>query len=231
MLSQHLLAVFLIVVLPVWDYFETKRLKTSADPEAKVRSYWMTMAWLWLATAIAAVVAGFEDLIAFHAVKPPWLPKDGSGFVVGAAIGGAAALILSVPLARKMQKARLRLAESFNKLRFFLPVTPRERMWFVLVSFSAGICEEMLFRGFLIRYLASLPFVASVTAALVVSSVIFGVAHLYQGLAGVAQTSLMAFAFGILFIESGNLAAPMVLHILVDLRVLLLFPAVTTNRE
>ena len=36
---QHLLAVFLFVGVPVWDFYETRALKTSTNPRRKILSY------------------------------------------------------------------------------------------------------------------------------------------------------------------------------------------------
>jgi len=35
-MAKHLIAIFLIVAVPIWDHFETKRLKTSSDPREKI---------------------------------------------------------------------------------------------------------------------------------------------------------------------------------------------------
>ena len=42
----HLLLVaFLVIAIPIWDRRETKRLKTSADPDVRLRSYQKTIGW------------------------------------------------------------------------------------------------------------------------------------------------------------------------------------------
>lgn len=44
-----------------------------------------------------------------------------------------------------------------ERLRFFLPSSSLERRWFAALSITAGFCEELLFRGFLLRYLHTSP--------------------------------------------------------------------------
>jgi hypothetical protein len=39
MLVQHLRVLFLIVGMPLWDWYEIPRLKASPDPREKVRCY------------------------------------------------------------------------------------------------------------------------------------------------------------------------------------------------
>lgn len=218
-LLGHLLVLFLLVALPVWDRIETRRLKTTRDPDAKRRSYRQTIAMLWIAAILAVVVAG-PGLVSppEGGTVPSWLPPGGAiatGMVIGA-VAPALAVLVSPAL-------RAKLVAPLARLSFFLPGTPTERRWFALVSVRAGICEEVLYRGFLLRYLLALPFGLSLVAALVASSLMFGLAHLYQGAAGVVGTAAMAFALGLLYLTSGSLLLPILLHTLIDLRVLLLW--------
>jgi membrane protease YdiL (CAAX protease family) len=50
--------------------------------------------------------------------------------------------------------------------------------------------------------------------------VLFGLAHAGQGVKGVLATAAMGLLFGWLYVASGTLLLPMVLHALVDLRAL-----------
>lgn len=64
-----------------------------------------------------------------------------------------------------------------------------------------GLFEEMLFRGYLQKRL--LIHLGSGTAGAVVAALVpavaFGLAHSYQGLAGMLSTGLLGFVFGLLF--------------------------------
>ena len=100
----------------------------------------------------------------------------------------------------------------------FLPRTTEELRWFVLVCITAGVCEEVLYRGFLIAYLAVWPLKASGLTAILFSSLMFGTAHLYQGVKGIVVTGIVGLVMAILFLWTGNLILPMVFHTLIDLR-------------
>jgi membrane protease YdiL (CAAX protease family) len=102
------------------------------------------------------------------------------------------------------------------------PVREIERRWFAFVAITAGVCEEILFRGFLLHYLHASPWTMGLTVALLLSCVIFGLQHLYQGPAGAASTVVIGFLFGLLFLLTGNLLLPIALHAMMDLRVLVL---------
>ena len=81
-----------------------------------------------------------------------------------------------------------------------------------LVSLAAGIGEEILFRGLIQDGLAQLW---GVIPALLVASLIFGIAHW-------VNTPYLGFAtgvgaiFGLLFIYTGSLVAPIVMHAVYD---------------
>ena len=102
-------------------------------------------------------------------------------FVLGAIVGMLFVLVLPAVLALLNPKVRDRSARAFQKLAFFLPVTPRERAWWVVVSVTAGLCEEVVFRGFLLHYLHAGPWHFPLVIAIIVAAAIFGLQHLYQG--------------------------------------------------
>jgi len=64
------------------------------------------------------------------------------------------------------------------------------------------------------------PWTLNLTLALLISSVIFGLNHLYQGAAGVAGSAIVGFLFGLLFLLTGNLLFPIIFHGVIDLRML-----------
>jgi membrane protease YdiL (CAAX protease family) len=221
-IAKHLIALFLIVAVPIWDHFETKRLKTSTDPRVKIRSYKKTIVWLWSFSAVACIVFGWRAVRTIHrnAGEASWVP--GPAFVIG--FTGAAVVALFVPIIAMMRSetTRARVAKSLEKLNFILPGTAEERRWFVLVAITAGICEEILYRGFLIQYFRELPVHIGLIAALVLSACAFGIAHLYQGILGIVQTAILGALFGVLFVATGSLFLPMILHAVIDLRILLI---------
>jgi membrane protease YdiL (CAAX protease family) len=57
----------------------------------------------------------------------------------------------------------------------------------------------------------------SVWLGLLVSSVIFGLAHAYQGRSGILGTGILGAIFGIVFIVSGSLIPGQLLHTAMDL--------------
>ena len=102
-----------------------------------------------------------------------------------------------------------------------LPRTSKERGLWVLLSMTAGFCEELLYRGFMPAYLVHIfpgvPFIV----AIIIAGLLFGIGHIYQKLPGVLGTGVMGLAFGFLYYFTGSLFLPMVVHALFDMRLLL----------
>jgi uncharacterized protein len=224
-MARHLIAIFLIVAVPIWDHFETKRLKTSSDPRVKIQSYQKTVGWLWAGSVVACIALGLHTVLTIHrdAGEASWLP--GSGFIIGFMGAALVALFLPIVLIMRSETTRARIAKSLEKLNFILPKTAEERRWFALVAITAGVCEEVLYRGFLIHYFRELPVSIGLIGALILSSCVFGFAHLYQGAVGIVQTTILGAIFGLIFIVTGSLLLPMILHALIDLRILLILKA------
>jgi len=219
---QHALALFLFIGVPVWDFFETRALKTSTNPRRKVLSYQRILLILWTAAIVAWITLRFSVFFIWPAVRETTQQKIGASFAWGFAIAFAVASLLQVVLVRRSATAREKILRAFQRLAFILPVTQEERAWFVLVSVTAGICEEVLYRGFLIRYLSNGPWHAGLWIALAIASVSFGLGHGYQGLSGIIATALLGAVMAAIFLATGSLWLPMALHAIIDLRILLL---------
>lgn len=227
---EHLLFLFLLVVAPIWDYRYMRRLKQGRSSRGKIGVYKTLCTWLWVATAIAWAALGFGPLFLFSPApgEIPWLLQLAWVRYLVEAVLVLFVIGLLLPVSIGIWKnvvkrpRKYASADALKPLDFILPATVREREWFIFVGITAGICEELLFRGFLLHYLHVFPWRLNLTLALLLSAAIFGIQHLYQGIAGVVQTAVMGFLFGLLFLLTGNLLQPILLHMAADLRVLLL---------
>jgi membrane protease YdiL (CAAX protease family) len=98
---------------------------------------------------------------------------------------------------------------SSANLTSMLPSTPAELRHFTFVCATAGIVEELVFRGFLLWYLGIF---VPLWAAMLVAALAFGIGHLYQGVSGGLQTGVAALIFSGMYVLSGSLWLPMLLH-------------------
>lgn len=133
----------------------------------------------------------------------------------------AAAVVLIIVLFAwqliSVQKANAklidRLSSDFESVAAMLPHTSSELHAFYGLSFTAGIVEELLWRGFLIAYLSQF---VPIWAAAVISALVFGISHAYQGISNTPKIFAVGLVFSGLYILSGSLWLPMLLHFAMD---------------
>ncbi len=95
------------------------------------------------------------------------------------------------------------------------PHSNQEALVFCGLAVTAGVCEEFLYRGFVF---AALSHVSVPTWGIVlVSSIMFGLAHAYQGRGGMIGTLLLGAVFGVVRILYDSLVPVVVWHAAVDI--------------
>jgi len=87
----------------------------------------------------------------------------------------------------------------FGNIRGNLPVLVG---WLIVAWTMAGFAEEMFFRGYLMNRISDLVGSgrAGWTSALLVSSLLFGLAHGYQGLAGAIGAAEIGLLLGVMYL-------------------------------
>lgn len=97
---------------------------------------------------------------------------------------------------------------------------PIELLFWIVISWTlAAFMEEMVYRGYLTARVAALVGSSErgYVIAIVATSVLFGVAHLYQGVSGVVSTGISGLLFGVAYLASGrNLWCAILAHGLID---------------
>jgi membrane protease YdiL (CAAX protease family) len=81
-----------------------------------------------------------------------------------------------------------------QSIRFLLPQTSVELGIWMLLSITAGICEEAIYRGYLQKQLGALT--RNVWVGIALSAAAFGGAHLYQGVRRAAVIAVSGVLFG-----------------------------------
>lgn len=212
-----LLSGWMLLVLPVQGVVRYRRLAAGRPPGGLLADYRSGIVRKWALTAAVLAALAFQGV---------WPARIGLSTQVrggrGGLVAAGAALLLGAALTVVLRRRRALRRRLLRPVAAILPVTMRERRVFALLAVTAGVTEEICYRGFLAHEAAAAGLPPA--AALVAVSAAFGLAHLYQGLAGVAGTALAGYALGGLAASSGSLVLPIVLHVLVDLRVLVLLP-------
>jgi uncharacterized protein len=101
-----------------------------------------------------------------------------------------------------------------ESLKNALPHTILEDSVFLLVALTAGICEEMIFRGYLQYQFTS--WTRNAAAGIVLQAIAFGAAHAYQGATGSIVIAFYGCMFGWLAWWRKSLRPGMLAHFLQD---------------
>jgi CAAX protease family protein len=105
--------------------------------------------------------------------------------------------------------------EESEVVRLLMPENTREKLWALFgLAPTAGLCEEFLYRGFLLAEASG--WFHSVLWGVVASSVAFGLAHLYQGVNGVMRAALLGALLAYPVVQVGSLYPSMTAHFLID---------------
>ena len=95
-----------------------------------------------------------------------------------------------------------------------LPGSLVEVLLWTATCITAGVCEEIGFRGYVLRQLRALT--GSTALAVVGQGLVFGLFHLYQGWKNAVVISLLGMLYGVLAIWRRNLRANILSHALTD---------------
>ena len=87
-------------------------------------------------------------------------------------------------------------------------------LW-IVVSLSAGICEEFVFRGYLMRQFAA--WLGGWPQGLVASAIVFGIGHAYQGVGPVLTIIVHGLSFGVIALVTKRLVPGMTAHAIEDM--------------
>ena len=94
--------------------------------------------------------------------------------------------------------------------RLLTPSGLAESMLWVALSITAGICEETIFRGYLQRQFVA--WTRSAPVGVILSAVLFGAGHIYQGGRATVVIGVYGLMFGILAEVRQNLRPGMMTH-------------------
>jgi uncharacterized protein len=219
---MQLMAAYTVLIEPLLrtNFYRMLKKQLNIDPTARLLFYrtQVLWEWSWVVVLVLIVVPIPEPLKWLGLV----LPNQFGWIILLALLIG---VVLSIFLLRRNPNAMAAMRRSLESSSILLPATHTERRWFAVTAITAGICEELLYRGFLMSYLPSnFPmFAGQFILISILSGIIYGLSRAYLGMKGILQTALTGFSFAIVYFLSGSLLPAMVVHILVELRTLVLW--------
>jgi len=200
--------VILIAALPINSALVGRRLRSSTgSPSSKYFRYVRTIVVLWSVTALAVYALrlhgiGARDvgLLMPHA---PWEMALGC-------------LTLIAPLVALLAGAPRGLSPDYAAaLRAIVPDGSAQWALFWLVAASAGVCEEFLYRGYLLWVVSRLT--GDLLLGVVASTLAFGFAHAYQGRNGIVGATISGGLYAVVLLVTGSLYPCMIGHFVQDL--------------
>ncbi|SDQ79838.1 CPBP family intramembrane glutamic endopeptidase [Thermostaphylospora chromogena] len=217
------LVIHLALVTPWWGTRSYRKLERERSRPLFIRmmSLWIGELWALAAVSLLLVVLSPELTPARIGLVSPGDSATLTGMIFGVAVFGGLAILMA------------RKGVSMPGQTVFSALVPRDRTerWYALaLAISAGVCEEILYRGVLIAvgvHVFGLPLAVAAGLALA----LFTIGHLYQGPRGMIMVTLAGLGFTLLYLRTGSLVPVILLHILVDVRALLLNPAAEVNGE
>ncbi len=216
-LLDHGLVFIIAIVYPIAGFVGFRRLlRRVAAGESINRSqlYRNTIIGHWtlllMCMAMWAEAARPWTALGFNLQLNLWFALAAALTVLGIAV-----LLMQLRQVKNATQEEINgLKERFGKLSIILPQNGNELARFYGLSITAGIVEEILWRGFLIWYLSQFM---PLWAAALVSVIGFGLAHAYQGIAHLPQVTAVGAAFTGLYLLSGSIWLPVILHAAVDI--------------
>ena len=192
-----------------------RQLRTIGDkPLHLVANYTLSIAYEWILAAL--VLWGIHlRRVPLHqllgerrAGAKAWLADIGAALVYWAVAISVLAVLGNLLV--KLSGSHIDPQKIGDVTQKLAPTTPLEMLLFLVLSLSAGFCEELIFRGYLQQQFARMGHRLWVGVAL--SAMVFGGAHGYEGIAGVLLIAAYGAMFGVLALWRRGLRTGMIAH-------------------
>lgn len=182
----------------------------------RVFVYLLTTVWEWLLVGYVVWGARKKRVTLREIVGGRWKsPRDflldvgvACGFWL-VALGVLYAVSYALGLASPSQ-----VADAKKNIGPLLPQSGLELGLWILLSVTAGFCEEILFRGYLQQQFRAAT--RSTAAAILLQAIVFGIGHAYQGGRHVILITVYGALFGILAAWRKSLRPGIIEHALQD---------------
>lgn len=216
-----LILLVLGVVVPWHGTLRVRHLLRAAQTssEDRLAIYASTIAFQWALTALI-VWRSFERGLTSSALGLV-TPRDPMALAAAAAL----TLLICVNQVASLRRLATLPAEQRGLVgalaHKLLPQNSIEALAFIALAVTVGICEELIYRGFVF---AAFERLGGLFLAVGVSSLLFAAAHVYQGARGMLVTFVIGLLFAGLRIWTSSLLPVMLAHTATDLVAGLLAP-------
>ena len=202
------------VILPWRGRVRTKKLLAmpQVSTTERLALYASTIAFQWFAVAVVAWRAWAHG---YTASQLSLTIPDRSRILVPSIVGAATIAALQWLNLRRVGKLPVEARGSLQALaERILPQSTVELLPYLALAITAGLCEEFLYRGFAMA--AMLHVGLQAWAVVLLSSVLFGLAHSYQGRGGIVMTLMIGLILGTSRLAYDSLVPAVFWHSAVD---------------
>ena len=164
---------------------------------------WMLLAFIWY--GLRSSDTSLHDLVGGNWARPIYVLRDlgiGIAFIAVCGIGLVNGLGYLIKVVDN------------PALKNMFPKSATEIIIYLTLSLTAGFCEEVTFRGYLLRQFSALS--RSRAGGVILQGIMFGAAHGYQGWKYMVLISVYGTLFGLLAQWRRSLRPGMIAHFVQD---------------
>jgi len=207
------LALFVFVIafpaMSILPGTDTSELLGQLNEFTRIITYIVTIVMLWGLFGLVWVATTFEKTglkgIGFYKIRKldfAW---------AGAALLGAITIVSGV--AWTLGQIGMPVP---GEIALLLPTEWTGRILWVVMSFTAGFCEESVFRGFLMTRIRLIFGLKSWAIPVIASTLIFAVCHAYQSFSGMIVIGIYGLILALIYIRARSIWPVIIAHFFQD---------------
>lgn len=202
----------ILIIVPLLSWWSARKHSVDVVDQLRQRRlqfYALSALTQWTLTGLSVLVIWHDgQTVADIGLHPwrSWMATVSLGLRLTAVLAAIVGAILWLQRKRHWLETHILMA--------ILPGTRTEKGAFVALAATAGFCEEMLYRGFVITRL--LRVTDHTPSAVIMAVIVFSLGHGYQGLIGLWRASLLGAVLAVTFVLTGSLIPGMISHFLFD---------------
>jgi len=215
----------MLLLYPLSGYYQSKRLKEQmlAGIFTKEGWYKSSLIWSWVpATIIVSISLLSGSTLSDLGFRLPSGEINGINqtvFIISISVSLLYFIynIYCIISLRISKKTRIEYSSKLHpSIKMMLPSTKKEKQAWTLLSVTAGVTEEVQYRGYIFMAIPLLfPQLYPISAVLI-STILFGLGHIYQG-KEVIKPVLAGLLLSVIYFCTGSIFIVIILHSLQDL--------------
>lgn len=211
-ISYTILVVVIGLLMPFLGVANGNKVKEMLDrsPQLKVSVYRQTIVMLWIITVLVLLARYFNNHPLSHIGAEFVLDYKLITKLLIACLG----FLGLVNLVKLSSGSATWLERLYHRVLYLIPVSKSEYRWSIVLSFTAGFCEEIVFRGFL--YEQANMYMPEFSALILVN-VIFALCHWGTGYKNALWSFVLGVIWSVIYLKTGTLWLSVLTHILIDI--------------